>query len=417
MTASRRLPLGAVLAAVAMSSFTLSACIEDPLALDANDAPGASSPTLDFTLVASELPRWRDTTYAGFVLTSQSGSRLLANTTDLRARILGTLNVADTVRSFSDTLPAQSYDSLNVRLVVDSLESTFTSFPVTVRMVELGQSFEEDSATWAQAGPGRPWLMPGGDLGVQIGSAEMTEVADSARIEIEVDQDSLMKAWRASDGEPGFAFIVEGPETVLSVRSITFRYEALLEGREVPINQTQSPTTGTFIHDPPTPPIGLPLRMGGLPASRFYVDFDIPFTLGGVSLEGASINHAEVVFTPLAAPAAPFPLERVLESRQVKLLADPFVFFEKTPIGTSPLTFVPLAADSLAAGRPLRYDVTLLILDAVRDDDPTIRLGFRGDPDGQTFGFWEFGSIESALQLQPKLRIILTPPPDFEVPG
>jgi hypothetical protein len=417
MGAPNRVRFRLLLSAAAVSALTLSACVEDPLALDAEHAPGASSPTLDFTLLASELPAWRDTSYGGYVLPSQSGFRLVANAASITARVIGTLNVPDTVRTFSDTLPAQRYDSLNVRLTVDTIASVFTSFPVTVRMVALTRSFEQDSATWAQAGAGVPWTTPGGDLGAVLASSEMTEVSDSIPLAFEVNQDSLMKAWRASDGEPGFALVVEGPETLISVRSITFRYEALLEGREVPINQVGQPTTGTFITDPTQPAIGLPLRVGGLPATRFYIDFRIPESIDGIALKGAVINHAELLFQPLPPPAVPFPLEDVLQTRQVKLLADPFVFGEKTPIGTSPLSFVSLSSDSLTAGRPARYDITLLVLQAIQQNKPTIRLGFRGDPDGQTFGFWEFGSIESASDLQPKFRVILTPAPKFEVPG
>jgi hypothetical protein len=403
--------------AAGLSSITLAACVEAPLSLDADSAPGASSETLDFTLLASELSRWRDTSYVGFTLTSQSRFRLIANTSDQMARIIGTLNVPDTIKTFSDTLPASRFDSVSVRLAVDTIDSRFSSFPITVRMVELTRSFDQDSANWVEAALGEPWMTPGGDLGVQLGSVELTEVTDSIVLRFDVSEDSLMKAWRESDGEPGFAFLVEGPETLLSVRSMTFRYQALLEGREFPVNRTQQPTTGTFITDPPPPPIGLPLRMGGLPATRFYIDFDVPTSIDGVSLEGTVINHAELAFMPLPPPDAPFPLEKILASRQVKVLADPFVFGEKTPIGTSPLTFEPLSGDSLAIGRPLRYDVTLLILRAIRSGELTIRLAFRGDPDGQTFGFWEFGSVEAIAALQPRLRIILTPPPKFEVPG
>ncbi|MFV1986811.1 MAG: hypothetical protein ACC682_06000 [Gemmatimonadota bacterium] len=412
-----RLSVPAVLCAAGLSALTLTACVEDPLALDAKSAPGASAQTRDFTLRADELPAWRDTSYVGFLLPNQSGFRLISNTSDRSARIIGTLNVPDTIKTFSDTLPALRFDSVTVRLAVDTVDSRFTSFPVTFRMVELKQGFQEESANWVQAAPGQPWTTPGGDLGIQLASTELTEVSDSIVLRLDVSEDSLMKAWRESDGEPGFIFLVEGPETVLNVRSVIFRYEALLQGREVPVNQTQQPTTGTFIIDPPPPPIGLALRMGGLPATRFYIDFEIPSSLDGIPLEDAVINHAELVFTPLPPPAAPFPLEKILSSRLVKLLADPFVFGEKTPIGTSPLTFVPLAADSLATGRELRYEITVLILRASRAGERRIRLGFRGDPDGQTFGFWEFGSIESVPALRPRLRIIITPPPKFEVPG
>ena len=412
------LPSVPVLVVAALTSVAvLSACIEDPLALDADQAPGASSETRDVTLLASELPGWRDTTYSGFVLASQSPFRLVANTADLSARILAALDVPDTVRTFADTLPAQSYDSVRVRIAIDTVDSRFTTFPVTVRMVSLTRGFEQDSANWSQARPGEPWTTPGGDLGVQLASSEMAAVADSIVFTLDVDEDSLFKAWRADDGEPGFAIVVEGPETHLNVRSITFRYEALLEGREVPVNLTNAPTSGTFIHDPPQPPTGLALRIGGLPANRFYLELDIPDELQGIPLLNAVINHAELLFEPLEPPDAPFPLEDVLASRQVKLLADPFVFYEKTPIGTAPLSTVPLAADTLAAGRPARYDVTLLVLNAVRTGESKLRIGIRGDPDGQTFGFWEFGSVESPVDVQPKLRIVFTPPPEFEVPG
>ncbi len=412
-----RLSVRALAFAAGLSAVTLAACVEDPLSLDADAAPGASSETLDFTLLASELSRWRDTSYAGFVLASQARFRLIANTSAHTSRIISPLNVPDTIKTFSDTLPASRFDSVSVRLAVDTVDSRFSTFPITLRMVELTRGFDQDSANWVQAGFGDLWTTPGGDLGVQLGSVELTEVSDSIVIVFDVSEDSLMKAWRESDGEPGFAFLVEGPETALNVRSITFRYLALLEGREIPVRRTQQPTTGTFISDPPPPPIGLSLRMGGLPATRFYIDFDVPSSIDGVSLEGAVINHAELVFMPLPPPDAPFPLEKVLASRLVKVLADPFVFGEKTPIGTSPLTFEPLSGDSLATGRPLRYDVTLPILRAIRDGEPMIRLAFRGDPDGQTFGFWEFGSVEAISALQPQLRIILTPPPKFEVPG
>ncbi|MCG8467936.1 MAG: hypothetical protein MJB57_06940, partial [Gemmatimonadetes bacterium] len=76
-----------------------------------------------------------------------------------------------------------------------------------------------------------------------------------------------------------------------------------------------------------------------------------------------------------------------------------------------------LAADSLATGRPLTFDITVLMQRASLSDtrDP-IRIGLRADPDAQTFGFWEFGSAESPVALRPRFRVILSPPPTFGVP-
>ncbi|MDH3734280.1 MAG: hypothetical protein OEU54_12140 [Gemmatimonadota bacterium] len=415
--AGKALSPRAILASALFSVVTLGACVEDPLLLDADATPGASSPTLDFTLMAGELPRWRDTTYTGFALRSEAEFKLVANEVDIAARFLGLLNVPDTIRTFADTLPVDLFDSVNVRMVIDTIDSSFGGFPFTVRMLELAQGFSTDSASWLTAGPGRPWMTPGGDFGVQLAEAVVTEVADSIVFQIEVDQDSLMKAWQDSDGETGFAFLVEGPATTLNVRNMVFRYDALLEGREQPVNQSQSLTTNTFIVDPPTPAVGEALRVGGLPASRIYLDVEIPQFIEGIPLDGSVINHADFSFVPLPAPGAPYGLEKALRGRQVKLLGDPFQFFEKTPIGTAPLNFQSLEPDSLVQGLPLQIDITRRIVDAIVDGTYTIRLTFRGEPDGQTLGFWEFGSVSSSAALQPRFRIILTPPPQFQVPN
>ena len=37
-------------------------------------------------------------------------------------------------------------------------------------------------------------------------------------------------------------------------------------------------------------------------------------------------------------------------------------------------------------------------------------------PEGSTLGRWEFGSSESAAAFQPSLRLIVTPPTEFELP-
>ena len=46
-----------------------------------------------------------------------------------------------------------------------------------------------------------------------------------------------------------------------------------------------------------------------------------------------------------------------------------------------------------------------------------IRLTVRAAPtDAQAFGFWDFGSAESFLALQPELLMLVTPPIGFPVP-
>lgn len=404
-----------VLAAVA-SALTVAACIEDPLALEADSAPGASSETRDFSVLVSELASWRDTTLSGFALRNEATFQLASNRPGRIARMLGLLDVPDTISTFADTLPVDEFSAMGVRLNIDTIRSSFDAFPVTVRMLALTRSFDPDSVSWAQAGPGEPWTTPGGDLGVEIGSGEVTALSDSIILAPSVPEDSLLKAWQASNGEHGFAIVVEGPEATVNVRQVVFRYDALLEGRSEPVGRTQFLEVRTFINDPPAPSPGTDLRVGGLPASRFYLDFQLPATLGGVPLDEAIINHAELKFIPLATPAVPYALERNVAARQVKLLGDPFVYFEKTPVGTSPLAFTSLIPDSLANGRALRLDITSLVIDAIRGGDARVRLAFRAEPDAQSLGFWDFGSVESAPALQPSLRIVLTALPNFDVP-
>jgi len=412
----RVLSIRVVTAAALIAGATLAACVEDPLALDSANAPGETAQTRDFTLKVSDVPTWRDTTYTGFALPNEARFDIVSNGSKLGARVLGRLNVPDTINTFADTLPVDVFDSLDVRFQIDTVRSEFSAFPVTLKMIELTSPFDADSVTWLETGLGPAWMTPGGDLGVVIGSVEITGMSDSLIMTPDLPADSLLKAWQDTDGENGYALVLEGPEARINVQQVQFRYDALLQGRTRPVSREQVSIPRTFITDPVQPPSGMALRIGGLPASRFYVDFDLPAQIGGIPLVGSTINHAELDFEPLPPPAEPFALERPLASRIMTLLADPFVFGAKTPIGSSPLRFTPLDPDSLSGGRMIRLDITLLVVSAVRNGDLNIRIGLRGVPDAQALGFWEFGSEESPPELRPRLRIVLTPPPVFPVP-
>lgn len=412
MRGRRPLPLTACLAAVL-------ACTEHPLTnVDPGTAPGSGTETFELLIPVTDLPFWRDTTYSGFALPSTSPFLVVSNDPALQARSLVRFNVPDTIRTFADTLPADRFESADFRVQLDTLRSEFGGFPVTLRLAQLGRGFDVDSASWDHAAPGVPWSVPGGDLGVTVASTEIAAAGDSVILEPALPVDSLLKAWQDSDGEPGLALVVEGPGARLRVQQVVLRFEVVLEGREVPISQSLAPNPSTFITDPALPPTGTALRLGGLPAARMYVAFRLPSNVAGISLENATVNYAELIFHPLAAPPAPFSLERPIAARPVPLLADPFDLGPKTPIGASPSGSRALAPDSLATGRPVPIDVTTLVATAVRSGDAglEIRLGLRADPDAQTLGFWEFGSIESAAAVRPQLLLIVSPSPEFDVP-
>jgi hypothetical protein len=407
-------------AGVVLSTAIMSACTEEPLGnLDSGSAPGASSVTRELVLSVTDLSTWRDTTVTGFAVPSNAPFLILAEQQELRARGLSQLDIPDTLNTFADTLPVDHFVDASMRLVLDTVNSVFGSFPLTVRMVSLAQEFVPAEASWTEAEEGRPWITPGADLAEELSSVQMTEVSDSLIFEFQVPVDSLLKSWQDLDGQPGFALVLEGPGSRLLVRALSLRIEAVLEGREAPIEQTLINDVRTFISDPEPPSPGQDLRLGGVPASRFYLEFSPPDSVGGFPLHGSTINHAELIFHPLPPPAEPYAMERGVVALPVKLMTDPFIWGAKTPIGSSLGGFAIMDPDSLAAGIPLRVDVRSLLISALSgpaDSIGTIRVGMRSDPDGQSLGYWEFGSVQSSAAYRPELLIIFTTPPEFGVP-
>ena len=325
----------------------LGACAEDPLSLDSEKVPGAGVETRDVTISASELSTWRDTTLTGFARPSTAPFVYVSTGTDVSSRGLARFNVPDTVRTFVDTLPVATFEEVAFELRLDTIRSEFTEFPITVKLVELGERFEPHRATWQEAAAGVPWTEPGGSLGVEIASAVLEAASDTLTMTPAVAEDSLMKAWQREDGGNGFAIVVDGPETKLRVMQMVLRYDPTLVGRSIPVPQSQFWEDHAFILDPPLPPTGTELRVGGLPASRIYFEFVPPALLGEAGLEGATVSQAEVILYPLAAPEL-YAAERTIAARKVSLLGDPFEVGEKTPVGSGDLATTTLDPASSA---------------------------------------------------------------------
>ena len=416
MSALRRPPRGGHIALAALGALAiLGACTEEPLSLDSGEVPGASTQTRDVTVSVVDLERWRDTTLTGFALPSNAPFLAVSNDTTVRSRGFVRFNVPDTIRTLADTLPVALFEEVEMLLRLDTVRSRFAEFPLTVRLVALERAFDANSASWLDAAVGVPWTEPGGDLGVEIASGVLEAVSDTLLMPVSVAQDSLMKAWQDEDGANGFAIVVDGAATNLRVTRVVLRYDPTLVGRTIPVPQVQQWSERTFVLDPPLPPTGTALRIGGLPASRAYLEFEPPRRLDGVSLVGATINQAEIILYPLAAPE-PHAAEEEINARRVSLLADPFERGAKTPIGAGDAQGTTLDPGMLSTGTPVRMDVTFLVARAVRDSVSRIRFAFRGDPDAQTLGYWEFGSAESPPEFQPRLRLVFSAPPTFTVP-
>lgn len=400
---------------VTLSLVVAVACSEDPLSLGSEQVPGAGTETRDVTISVSALTSWRDTTLTGFARPSTARFVYISTEAEVSSRGLARFNVPDTIRTFVDTLPVATFEEVEFTLHFDTIRSEFTTFPVTVKLVELGERFEPHDATWQEAAAGVPWTVPGGDLGVEIASAVLDSVSDNLLMTPAVAEDSLMKAWQRTDGGNGFALVLEGPETKLRVSQMDLRYDPILVGRSLAVPQVQFWEERAFILDPPQPPTGTALRVGGLPASRIYFEFVPPGDLGETGLAGATVSQAEIILYPLAEPEL-YAAERTIEARKISLLGDPFETGAKTPIGSGDRVTTTLDPARLREGEPVRLDITRLVARAVQDSLSRVRLGFRADPDAQALGYWEFGSAESPLELQPRVRIVFSSAPRFTVP-
>ena len=404
------------------------ACTEDPiLAVDSESAPGVSTPTIEVVLEAGELPSWRDTTYWGFTLPSSAAFRLSSDREDLQARPLGRFSaIPDSVFVDTARVAIDSFTSAAIRVSLDTVLSLIPAGGMELAAWSLSRSFKADEATWLVSREGEPWSTPGGDLETLLGADSLSfdvdslaDLPDSVLVRLDGDVDSLLTAWRETEGEPGFALVLTGPGGEIRINTISLVAEAVPQGIDTVVTVVRGAIPSTFIFDPLTPEPTTRLRLAGLPSARYYLDFELPDSLGIIPLRGATINRAALEFRPTAAPADPFALDANIAAQAVRLLADPFVFGEKTPIGATLGDVEFLRPDSLASGSVMQYDITSLIrvwTQTPADSTLFLRVGIIPLPESRQFGFWEFFSDEDAPGLRPVVRLLFTPNPSFLLP-
>lgn len=407
-----------LLAAVILAA---GSCTEESLVgVDPNSPPGQSSETIQLSVPVGDLPLWLDTTYVGFAVPSTSGIQFVATGDSITSRLLGRFStLPDSI--FVDTIrvSVERLESARFRLIVDTLAGSVVPDSGTeLRVHALTRGFDEREATWAEARVGEPWSTPGGDLGVLLGSVRIDSLQDTLFVPVSVNTDSLLTSWRAADGELGYALSASAGGTSITLRSVALVFDILAEGQDTLIEVVRGPQPSTFIFDPETPPPGSRLRIGGLPAGRVYIRFELPDTVAGVQLRGSRINRASLIFRSLGTPPSPFATTDTLLASVFDLLADPFELGAKTPVGMNFGNFIELDPDRLAAGGEQELNVTQLIqlwASASPDSLPELRIGIRALPEGEDIGFWEFGSIEDAANA-PRLELLVTPPTVFDIP-
>lgn len=417
--------LGAWLLPALLVAGSVAACTEDGLTGVDDSAPGNSAPTLEILVPADRLPVWRDMTFRGYALASDAGFRLVADDGELRARTL--LRFATTPDSAgSPRAPFDSVTGVNLRVLPDTVASRVPGDSVLLELFVLDREFDADEATWEEASRGEEWGEAGGDLGERVGHLRFAGLVDTAgardTLRVPLDRpDSLFAAWTDAGSPPPMALRMVGGGSRLFVRQIRLEVTGFPAEQDSADTGTAIPEEHTFIFDPPQADPGAALRLGGLPSSRVYFTFLPPDSAEGIALRGARVNRAELLFRSPGLPPAAHRLAEPLSVLAVELLADPGRFGARTPVGDAVggrRRLITLDPDSLAAGATIAVRVDTLVqawANAPPDSVQPFHLGLRPVPDGASFGFWEFGS-ESSDEAPPVLRLLVTPPADFEVP-
>ena len=396
------------------------------LEVDPETAPGQNTPTEEIEIPIDGLLSWRDTTYMGYVLPASSNYRVVVDSVDEQARLLGRIEtIPDSIDTPTGREAIEGYANGRFRLIVDTTISHVPSQGMDLEVYSLTRRYAQQQATWTLAETDVPWTTPGGDLGERIASLTIdapfdSTVSDTVFVPFVASTDSVLSAWRATGGEPGFAIRASGATAFVQVSSVALSFDVKPEQQDTLIAVARSPAGSTVIFDPETPDPGQTSRLAGLPSSRIYLDFELPDTWQGLQLKGSMINAASLVFRPGPPAPIPFLLEFPLEITAFQLLADPFVVGPKTPIGATLGPTVLLNPDTITEDdAELVLSITPYVLAwslGPVDSLTVLRVGVQALPEGRDPGFWRFGSAEDVQELRPTVRLLVTPRVPFRNP-
>lgn len=396
------------------------------LEVDADSAPGQKTPTEEVEIPIEGMLSWRDTTYIGYSVPATSSYRVIADSTRLQSRVLGRVQtIPDSIDTSVGRQAIEEYVDGRFRLVLDTVVSHVPSSGMDLEILALNETYEQEQTTWTLREEDVPWSTPGGELGELIASTTIdapfdSVTSDTVFVPFVASTDSVLSAWSRTEGEPGYAIRVSGSTAYVQISSVALVFDARPEVQDTLIRLARSPSGSTVIFDPETPDPGQTSRLGGLPSSRIYLDFELPDTWQGLQLKGSTINAAALVFRPADPAPIPFLLEYPLEVTTFELLADPFVFGPKTPIG--PTLSAPVLLDPEAITEDdakLVVGITPAVLAwslAESDTINVLRIGLRALPEGRGLGYWRFGSAEDLPALRPSVRLLVTPRVPFRLP-
>ncbi|MGW8282056.1 MAG: hypothetical protein ACWGON_02045, partial [Gemmatimonadota bacterium] len=367
------------------------------LEVDAESAPGQKTPTEEVEIPIGGLISWRDTTYIGYSVPATSSYRVIADSTQVQSRVLGRVQtIPDSVDTSSGRQAIEQYVDGKFRLVLDTLVSHVPPSGMDLEIYALSETYDQVQTTWTLREEEIPWSTPGGDLGELIASTTIdapfdSVTSDTVFVPFVASTDSILSAWRVTDGEPGYVIRVSGSTAFVQISSVALLFDAKPEQQDTLIRVARSPAGSTVIFDPETPDPGTTSRLAGLPSARIYLEFEIPDTWQGLQLKGSTINAAALVFRPANPAPIPFLLEYPLEVTTFSLLADPFVYGAKTPIGATlgaPVLLDPEAITEDDA--KLVVGITPAVLAwslALSDTINVLRIGLQALPEGRGLGY------------------------------
>lgn len=405
----------------------LASCTERALVeVDSDTAPGQATPTQEVEIPVQGMISWRDTTYSGYEVPATSSYRVLADSVELQGRLLARFEtIPDSIAVGTVPQPIERYANGRFRLIVDTASSVIPQSGVDLEVFALTRPYADRKATWTLAADGVPWTTPGGDLGERLALGRIdapfdSTASDTVFVPFELSTDSVLSEWAASDGEPGVAIRAAGSTAYVDVRSLAIVFDLKPVGQDSLIAGARPPAGYTVIFEPQTPEPGRESRLGGLPASRIYLDFELPEVWEGLQLKGSTINTAALVFRPEPPPPVPFRLQTPLDVVVYQLLADPFEIGPKTPIGGILGPVVLLDPEALVEDdAELVLSITPLLLAwsfAPPDSLDVLRIGIQVSPEGADLSFWSFGSAEDVSRLRPSVRMLVTPRVPFRLP-
>lgn len=418
------------------------ACERDELVgVDPRSAPGQSASTRESILSPEDLPAWIDSVFSGFTgsgvasyVQVEEGTPELVSRGLLRfSRIQDSAFVVDTISS------ALGFDSARVVLDVNDERTVLAGIGTTLQLRAIGEEWDEATASWEFAvdspGVSVPWSGgPGGTLGAVLSEVTLDEITDSIVLPLGERSDSLVRLWNdTSQTNTGLALVVADSGRVVVFNSAAgtprLQYQLIPETRpDTAVEFRSFSSAETFIFDRSA--LALPvgqLRLGGVDGARIFTQLtlsdsvDVRGSPQRFRLRGSTVNKAELRLRSLAPADPPFAAEAVFNTSTFELADDFLVYGAKTPVGDRISSGgVIIDPDSLTAGSTVAIDITELVQawsDTPEDSTPgPIRLVFRANPEATTFGFWRFGSLEGPPNLRPVLRLVFTPPTEFELP-